>query len=67
MQTAVAECAIPTMGVRTGGREGPWSPVFLNLQRKKVCFLSFEGKKNQISPLLAPTRKIFGKIHSCPP
>jgi len=28
---------------------GPWSPVFLNLQREKVCFLSFEGKKSNFT------------------
>jgi len=34
--------------------------------RKKGVFSVSSGEK-QISPLLAPLRKTFGKIHQCPP
>jgi len=42
--------------VSEGGQE------FENLS-KKGYFLCFECNKNQISPLFAPSRKTFGKIH----
>ena len=48
-----------------GGAGGP-SPLDFIISAKKVFFLVSSGLK-QISPLLAPSRKDFGKIFWCPP
>jgi len=45
------------------GARPPW---ILKLLEKKDCFFNFEDK-NQISPLLSPPGKNFGKIPFCPP
>ena len=52
------------MGVGRGGALGP--PWILKLPAKKVVF-SISRVKNQISPLLAPPGKNFGKIPYWPP
>jgi len=53
------------MGVRREG-QGAWLPWILKLLARKGCFSISRGKK-QISPLLAPTGKNFGKIRYCRP
>jgi len=55
-----------SMGVGRGGRGRPWPPRILKLLAKKVVFSISRGK-NQISPLLAPPGKNFGKIPYWPP
>jgi len=52
------------MGVGRGEREA-LAPWILKLLAKKVVFSISRGKK-QISPLLAPPGKNFGKIPYCP-
>ena len=53
------------MGVGRGAGE-PWPPWILKSLAKKVVFSS-SSRKNQISPLLAPLGKNFGKIPYWPP
>jgi len=53
------------MCVGRGGR-GPWPPLDFEIFSKKVIFLVLSGKK-QISPLLVPLWKNFGKIRQWAP
>jgi len=54
-----------SMGVGRGA--GGLAPYWiLKLLAKKGCFSISRGKK-QISPLLAPPGKNFGKVPYCPP
>jgi len=52
--------------VSEGGAGEALPPWILKLLAKKVIFSISMGKK-QISPLLAPPGKNFGKIPYCPP
>jgi len=51
-------------GRRNGG---PRPPLDFEIISKKWLFFQFSRDKNQISPLLAPPGKKFGKIPYCPP
>jgi len=48
------------------GGQGALPPQDIENFSKKGCFLNFDWKK-QISPLLAPPRKILKKSPSAPP
>ena len=54
-------------GVGRGGRGEPWPPLHFEIISKKRLVFQFRGVKKQISPLLAPPGKNFGKIPYCSP
>jgi len=52
---------------RRKGSRGAKAPLDFEIFSKKRLFFQFRGVKKQISPLLAPLEKNFGKIPYWPP
>jgi len=66
-KTLAAIVRLASWASKRGGKWALARPWILKIIAQKGCFLSLEWEQKLIPPLLAASRKTFGKIHQCPP